>query len=318
VGQNLKTLSIVFEDASLDEAPYQQIIVDKTNSQHHSFLVTEKEFEQELPDILEAMDQPSTDGINSYFICKYARKYGLTAVLSGLGADELFGGYPSFNRTSSINFIQKLPASLIGLSEFVPRQKAKRIAFAKRKDSIGHYLFNRGSYTPRQIAELLEVDQRAVKEILSKVKIDDLPADTDKRNRVSWIETNLYMQNQLLKDTDYMSMWHSIEVRVPFLDKDLMQTVFSISANVKYDSKIGKHLLIKAFDDILPEEIWQRKKQGFTFPFYKWMTNVHSNDNEPAYNKIRGEYVAKKIHWSRYWGYLLTQSNRKIGYSETV
>ncbi len=316
IGDNLKTLSIVFEDASLNEAPYQQLIVDKTNARHHSFLVTEKEFEEELPNILEAMDQPSTDGINSYFICKYARKYGLTAVLSGLGADELFGGYPSFNRTSTINFIQKFPASIIGLSQFVPKEKIRKLGFAKRKDLLGHYLFNRGSYTPEQVSKLLGSSTSYIKEVLNEVRFCNLPADTDVRDKVSWIETNLYMQNQLLKDTDYMSMWHSLEVRVPFLDKELMQAAFSIAPEIKYDSRIGKHLLIKAFDDILPKAIWQRKKQGFTFPFYKWMQQVELRSKDAVYSQIQKQYSDKKLHWSRYWGYLLTQDSKKIKFEQ--
>jgi asparagine synthase (glutamine-hydrolysing) len=315
IGNNLKTLSIVFEDASLNESPYQQLIVDKTNAHHHSFLVTEKEFREELPDILEAMDQPSTDGINSYFICKYARKYGLTAVLSGLGADELFGGYPSFNRTASLNLIQKFPSTLIGLSAMLPKEKVRKIAFAERKDLVGHYLFNRGSYTPHQVAKLLGVSTARVGNMLEQVRVDKLPPGTDKKNKVSWIETNFYMQNQLLKDTDYMSMWHSLEVRVPFLDKELMQVAYSIAPEIKYDNKIGKHLLIKAFADILPKEIWQRKKQGFTFPFHKWMRKVQLNNSETDYIRIRKQYVSEKLHWSRYWAFLLSKGIDKINYS---
>jgi asparagine synthase (glutamine-hydrolysing) len=316
IGNNLKTLSIVFEDASLNEAPYQQLIIDKTNARHHSFLVTENEFEQELPDILQAMDQPSTDGINSYFICKYARKYGLTAVLSGLGADELFGGYPSFNRTSALNLIQKLPASVLGLSEFVPREKVRKLAFAKRRDLVGHYLFNRGSYTPQHVSKILGISTSHTNKVLEKVRFDNLPGGTDVRDKVSWIETNLYMQNQLLKDTDYMSMWHSLEVRVPFLDKELMHAAFSIAPEIKFDSKVGKHLLIKAFDDILPKAIWQRKKQGFTFPFYKWMRSIEFNSNDEQYRGVREQYVNNKLHWSRYWGYLLNKDISKIAYNQ--
>jgi asparagine synthase (glutamine-hydrolysing) len=318
VGNNLKTLSIVFEDAALNEAPYQQLIVNKTGAHHHSFLVTEKEFEAELPDILEAMDQPSTDGINSYFICKYAKRYGLTAVLSGLGADELFGGYPSFNRTSSLNVIQKFPAAIIGMSEYSSKETVRKIAFAKQKGIVGNYLFNRGSYTPLQVAKILGVSEGLVQDVLKQVLIENLPPGTDKRNEVSWIETNLYMQNQLLKDTDYMSMWHSLEVRVPFLDKEVMETAFSIAPEIKYDNKVGKHLLIKAFDDVLPKEIWQRKKQGFAFPFHKWMKKVHLANNETGYTSIRSQYVNQKLHWSRYWAYLLSRNSNKINFNSAV
>jgi asparagine synthase (glutamine-hydrolysing) len=107
-------------------------------------------------------------------------------------------------------------------------------------------------------------------------------------------------------------MWHSLEVRVPFLDKELMQVAYSIAPEIKFDSKIGKHLLIKAFDDILPKQIWQRKKQGFTFPFHQWMRKVHLHDSETDYRKIRDQYVNNKLHWSRYWAFLLSRGSDKI------
>lgn len=314
IGSNLKTLSIIFDDASVNEQPFQKIIIDKTHAHHQSFLVTEKDFESALPDILQAMDQPSIDGINSYFISKYAKQYGLTAVLSGLGADELFGGYNSFNHASGAAAIQKLPSFIPGLAEHFNDQKFKKAVFLKRKDHIGEYLFNRGFFAPQQVAEILSVSEKEVQKVLSQVSIDVLDKKTDHRNRVSHIETNLYMQNQLLKDTDYMSMWHSLEVRVPFLDKELMQAAYSIAPAIKYDPKTGKHLLIKAFDDLLPKEIWQRKKQGFTFPFNKWMRNVQSHDRQGNYRKIRNSFKKGKLHWGRYWAYLLQNTKDNIAY----
>jgi asparagine synthase (glutamine-hydrolysing) len=115
-----------------------------------------------------------------------------------------------------------------------------------------------------------------------------------------------------------MSMWHSLEVRVPFLDKEVMETAFSIAPEIKYDNKVGKHLLIKAFDDVLPKEIWQRKKQGFAFPFHKWMKKVHLANNETGYTSIRSQYVNQKLHWSRYWAYLLSRNSNKINFNSAV
>lgn len=316
IGDNLKTLSIIFEDAAINEQPFQKIIINKTKAHHQSFLVTEKNFAAEFSDILQAMDQPSIDGINSYFICKYAKQYGLTAVLSGLGADELLGGYASFNHASNVSLIQKLPSFIPGLMEYLPKEKLKKISFLKRKDHIGEYLFNRGFYSPDQVAQFLSISEKEVHKVLSAVSIATLDKKTDHRNRASHLETNLYMQNQLLKDTDYMGMWHSLEVRVPFLDKDFMHAVYSIAPNIKYDKKIAKHLLIKAFSDILPKEIYQRKKQGFTFPFNKWMKNVQPLDRDNNYKEIRYLFKKGRLHWGRYWAYLLQNSKDKIRYFE--
>ena len=311
IGKNLQTLSIIFDDSTLSEEPYQKIIIDKTKANHKSFLVTEKDFEKELPDILHAMDQPSTDAINSYFISKYAKEYGLTAVLSGIGADELFGGYGSFHRAPIAANIQRLPSWALSVANTAP-QKFKKITFLKKQGHIGEYLFNRGLYTTKQTVTLLSISEKEVNRVLDKVRIENLTNNKSNRNRASHLETNLYMQNQLLKDIDYMSMWHSLEVRVPFLDKELMQAVYSIAPQIKFNSKTNKYLLIKAFDDLLPREIWQRKKQGFTFPFYKWMKNVQPLKRNVQYRQIRYLFENNKLHWSRYWAYVLCINTNSI------
>ena len=317
IPDHLKTLSIVFEEQGFSEQPFQQMVVDKTGVDHHSFLVTKQQFGDALPDILEAMDQPSTDGINSYFICKYAKAYGLTAVLSGLGADELFGGYNSFNRTAISDLLQKQSPFLNKIASFLPGDKLKKISFLQRKDLIGQFLFNRGFFSFNQVASMLNVSKSDIEDMLSKVALEELDPKTDGRDRVSWIETNLYMQNQLLKDTDYMSMWHSLEVRVPFLDKELMEAVYSIDASVKFDNKILKHLLIKAFDDILPPGIYQRKKMGFTFPFNSWMHEVTSTSTGNTYKKVRSQFLKNKVNWSRYWATVLSQTGANIHYNNS-
>lgn len=317
IGNQLKTLSITFEDATLNEAPYQKIIADKTGAHHESFLVTEQEFKEHLPDILEAMDQPSTDGINSYFISYYARRYGLTAVLSGIGADELFGGYPSFNRANQVASLNKIPAFLPGLAEYLPSDKFKKIGFFAYKNDVAGYLFNRGAFSLAQTAALTGKSKTELLSILDGVRLPKPEGIKDNRDTASWLETNLYMQNQLLKDSDYMSMWHSLEIRVPFLDKEVMNLAFSMAPSIKYHPTIGKYLLIEAFKDLLPEAIWNRKKMGFTFPFYHWMHHIEGAQNASSYTTIRNKYLKGKLHWSRYWNYLISQDARTICYANS-
>jgi asparagine synthase (glutamine-hydrolysing) len=117
------------------------------------------------------------------------------------------------------------------------------------------------------------------------------------------------MQNQLLKDTDCMSMWHSVEVRVPFLDKDLMELTYAIAPGIRYNPKQKKHLLIKAFEQELPKEIWDRPKQGFTFPFENWMRDVQLDitANDIKTKDLHRGLFNGNTHWSRYWSYLLAQ-----------
>ncbi|MBN8836628.1 MAG: asparagine synthase (glutamine-hydrolyzing) [Sphingobacteriia bacterium] len=306
VGEQLKTLSIVFEDEKFSEKMYQDIIIQQTKAHHESFVVTGKIFEDSLQDILNAMDQPSTDGINSYFISKYAKEYGLKAVLSGLGADELFGGYPSFYKTDLVKQLKQLPAFILKNASLLPNDKLKRISFLQQKENIvAQYLFNRGFFTPKQISKMLYCSEDEVWRILLKMYLPDANDLYDEQEKVSFLETNLYMQNQLLKDTDYMSMWHSVEVRVPFLDKELMQLAYSIHPGIKFNQQQKKHLLIKAFKDELPEAIWKRPKQGFTFPFEKWMYKIQLGRPDTFNDQLRLKLKEGKIHWSKYWAYQL-------------
>jgi asparagine synthase (glutamine-hydrolysing) len=307
VDDNLHTLSIVFDDDQFSEKKYQQIVIDQTGAKHQSFLVTKEEFEQSLPDIIAAMDQPSYDGINSYFISKYAKQYGLKAVLSGLGADELFGGYPSFNRTDTLRKIKGLPSFLLKAADIFPDDKKKKLGFLYLKNILGDYLLSRGVFVPSQIAALLDVSEKEIDDFLESIAVPAFTKKLDAKEQVSYYELNWYMQNQLLKDTDYMSMWHSVEVRVPFLDKELMQLAFSIHPSVRFNAQQPKHLLIKAFKKELPEAIWNRPKQGFVFPFEQWMQQVHLQQENPDALHLHKKLVSGEVHWSRYWCYLLSK-----------
>ncbi len=305
VTQKLKTLSIVFEEQDFSEEIYQKMIVEQTNVEHHSFLVTSEMFHQEFKEIMEAMDQPSIDGINSYFICKFAKSYGLTAVLSGLGADELLGGYDSSRRSQLLHKLALMPAFVLAAISNLPNEKIKRVAYLKEDTLQNKYLFYRGIYNPVQIAHLLDISVNKVISVLNKVNVP-LADTTNEAQIAAHVEQHLYMQNQLLKDTDFMSMWHSIEVRVPFLDKEVISFCNSIDPKLKFNFlEKPKYLLIEAFKSIIPEAIWKRKKQGFTFPFAKWINHIaplsRSSDFEKKYYQLNHSI----IHWSKYWTYIL-------------
>lgn len=309
IKDNLHTLSIVFENEKYSEKHYQDIVIRATGAQHKSYLVTQKDFLDSLDDILLAMDQPSSDGINSYFISKYAHAYGLKAALSGLGADELFGGYNSFRRTDLINSVSQVPSFVFQVANLFPDDRRKKIKFLGVKGGLGEYLFNRGFFSPSSIAELLDCTVKEVDDLMIGMQ-GQVPAFTRKllpEERVSFLERNLYMQNQLLKDTDYMSMWHGLEVRVPFLDKELMELCYAIHPDIRYNRNLPKALLIEAFGKEMPEEIWNRPKQGFAFPFEYWMQEVMPKGPLKRANFLKEGLRNGNIHWSRYWSYVLTQ-----------
>lgn len=311
----LKTLSINFQEAEFNERKYQQLVVNQIASDHTDYLITKEELERNFERILEAMDQPSADGINSWFISKYAKEAKVKAVLSGLGADELFGGYPSFDRVKTIAWLKMIPSSFLRLARKHQDLKIKRISYLALKNPIGEYLFLRGFYTPDIIAKILGINVKEVLEVLESCPIDPELNQLHQKNRISWLETNCYMQNQLLKDSDYMSMSHGIEIRVPFLDHQLVKTVLSIDPKIKFSKSQKKKILIDAFAELLPVEIWDRKKMGFTFPFQKWLRSFDKLANEDHYSDTKSKQLIAsfkkgKLHWSAAFALYLIQNSK--------
>ncbi len=306
IPEELRTLSIVFREKKFSEEKFQRIIIDKTQARHQSFLVTKDIFNAHLTDAMLAMDQPSLDGINTYFISKYAREYGLKAVLSGLGADELFGGYPSFHNQKRLELVRMMPDAVLNAFQYLPDYRMRKLSYAGLNNAASEYLLHRGIFTPLSAAQLLDCNQQEVVNNLEEISCHYHIGDLRNGNRVSWFETNFYMQNQLLKDSDYMSMWHGLEIRVPFLDKEVMMMAGLIDAALKFNNSLPKYLLVKAFHNELPVEIWKRKKQGFTFPFEGWLKeNEYTKPVTPYEQELYSSFQNKKLSWGRYWCALL-------------
>lgn len=304
--ERLQTLSIIFNEKEFSEDKYQQLIISKTNAKHQSFLVTKQIFNENLGDATAAMDQPTIDGINTYFISKYAKEYGLKAVLSGLGADELFGGYPSFFREKQMQYVKKMPAHFLHGLQHLPDHRLRKLSYARLNNTAAEYLLYRGIFTTAATANLLDTTEKQVEGDLFDIS-EHYPLNGLKEgNRVSWLETNFYMQNQLLKDSDFMSMWHGVEIRVPYLDKELMIMAGCIDAVIKFSKKKPKYLLVKPFENELPVEIWKRKKQGFTFPFEGWLKeNEYTKPLSADEQKLYKLFKSRKLSWGRYWCALL-------------
>lgn len=306
----LKTLSIVFSEEKYSEKKYQDILQQSLNCNHYQHLLTKEEFDNNLSAVFKAMDLPSCDGINTWFISKAASQNNLKAVLSGIGGDELFGGYPSFNRMKTANTLAKLPSRILRAGKFANAKKIKRAVYLSIKSPVGRYLFLRGQFTPQTIAHELNIDEKQVWELLQQLPIVNSIAHQTPKNQASWIETNLYMQNQLLRDSDVMSMAHGVEIRVPFLDKEFLKLVFSISSAVKYNGENDKQLLIDSFKTELSPQIWNRPKMGFSFPFAEWMAdNAMIKDafmqNDKRQKNNYENFTNGRLHWSQLMSLLL-------------
>lgn len=312
--ENLNTLSIYFRESSFSEKPFQDLVIRKISCRSHQYLLEEKEFHQSFPEILRAMDMPSSDGINTWFISKYASREGLKAVLSGVGGDELFGGYPSFSRIGPARVIQRLPGLAIRAGRRSRFKKLNRMSYLNMGGTKGLYLFLRGHFSPYDIARQLDMSEKEVWSVLQEHPVL-LPGEEvlAAKNQASWMEFNLYMQNQLLRDSDVMSMIHGVEIRVPFLDEELIRLACSIDPAVKYSGARPKQLLIDAFSPQLPAEIWNRPKMGFSFPFTQWLkTSEFVKDMMQGGGKsMAGNYrrfMEDKMHWSHLMSLILMRS----------
>lgn len=304
----IHSLSIYFDDKKYSEQKFQDIVAKETNVIHNTYKVDFNEFSQSWSDIAMSLDQPSIDAINSYFICKYAKKNNLKVVLSGLGADEFFGGYPSFNRTQYYKRFRNV-AQLQNIVPVFNNYPRKKLEFLTKNTQASEYLFYRGLFTPSDVSNILDISKKEVWDELSKFKINFDTSKLDPKNRVSLYESSIYMQSQLLKDSDVQSMWHSIELRVPFLDIDLVSYVNKLPTAIKYKDDRQKPLLIDAFRDILPEAIWNRPKQGFTFPFDTWFKKVDVFNNEQLIDKYYSDKFKKgDINFTRIWAIYLANT----------
>ncbi len=304
--KELHTLSIYFNEGEYSEKYFQDLIAQKINSDHHALLLTKNDFVENIETILGDYDMPSNDGVNTWFISKYAKENKLKAVLSGLGADEIFGGYPSFGRLNQLKKAHQYKSLITKFSGVLPGN-FQRLEFLKLSDDVCDYLLLRGFYTPVKIASILNSSTKEVLEQLNTYT----PSTARKLNSLSDIsrmEREMYMQNQLLKDSDFMSMKHGIEIRVPFLDNEFLALVESMDEQELYPHPGKKEVLINAFVDILPKEIYNRPKKGFQFPFKEWL-----KDSEFILNKMNSKEKLKeyhlfkenKTHWSKIWA--LTQ-----------
>ena len=313
--KQVNSLSLFFEEAKYSEKKYQDILINQIGCSNRQYLLKESEFHHSFPGILNAMDMPCCDGINTWFISKYAQQQGLKAVLSGIGGDELFGGYPSFGRIGIASFLQKLPAISINAVKSSNHKQLNRLSYLNMDGIKGVYLFLRGHFTPLEIAKQLGASENDIWDILNDIPVfPDLP-NLPLKEKASWMEWNIYMQNQLLRDADVMGMANGVEIRVPFLDNDFIKLALSIDPAVKYEGKGPKPLLIKAYKNELPEAIWNRPKMGFSFPFAAWLSKsnfvkelMEEGSNNTKLNYSR--FMNGEMHWSHLMSLILINNRQ--------
>jgi asparagine synthase (glutamine-hydrolysing) len=295
---DLETLTLRFQEyrgRDNDEAPLASMVASHYGVRHSVRDLTLAEFRKALPHIFEAMDQPTVDGMNSYFISQAASEAGLKVAMSGSGGDELFGGYTSFRDiprwmpvTSILSRIPRFGDAVESLS----RAAAKRSRHVNPKmgeivrygsSYAGAYLVKRGRFLARELPQLLgeEIAAEGLRrlDVLGLIEAAVTPDPGTPYARVVALESSLYLRNQLLRDMDWASMAHSLEVRVPLVDAQLLRKLAPVLVRRRGR---GKAMLAAAPRPPLPAAIQSRRKTGFTLPIREWLEKDGSAPAQPG------------------------------------
>ena len=279
-----------FDGSEYDETIKAKKIAQKFGMEHHIFRVTQKDFQNDLPDILEAMDQPSIDGVNVWYASKAAAKLKIKVVFSGVGGDELFFGYNHFNTIPIVfnlfKYLKKIPTLIFFIKIFLKLisnlKKDKRWrTISKFSNSIFNlWVLKRTILTPIDIIDNKILSNKIDTEFFYHNNFDTLTLSKIKNHKIQLakIESTFYMRNQLLRDSDWASMYHGVELRTPLVDTTLLENLTNVMSS--YSLYKNKQPLKSAFKTILPKDIDYKKKIGFQTPTKDWIKNYIKDETQ--------------------------------------
>jgi asparagine synthase (glutamine-hydrolysing) len=321
---SLYTFSIGFAGFDrYNEVSVAKLVANKIRSVHHEKILEQNDFDSQLERLLSSFDQPSIDGTNSFFVSMAAADAGIKVVLSGLGGDELMAGYPHFRRLRRLSsiFPKGIPWLRDGAFdgyEFLPH----RVRFLLR-DAISEPLMRYSRL--RNVLHGLPastISSQCMNELnLASIerryeRFADVASDSIELTTL--IELNTYLHDTLLRDSDSMSMTHSLELRPVLLDHELVKVIFSLPSHYKHRGKFNKQILVDSGKDLLPEQVYRRKKMGFEFPLGYWIARHRDRlkvtfDSEwakivfsaPALAQIQRELLTKAAITNKTWAYFV-------------
>jgi len=283
-GEKIQTFTLGFKEfigSERDETTIAESVAAILGVPHITRWVSSTSFHDQLSCAIDAMDQPSTDGMNTYFVSKLASEAGMKVALSGLGGDELFGSYPSFGQIPSMYAVARhVPGAVrFGrvareMSEgWISRFGSPKYAGLLEYSSTvsGAFLLRRALYMPWELTKFL--DAELVKDGLSRLApvatAEDLIRGIgNPYASVMALEMTLYMRDRLLRDSDWASMAHSLELRVPFVDWTLFERLAPFLVG---KSRLHKGDLATCPRKPLPPTVTRRPKTGFQIPVQKWL-----------------------------------------------
>lgn len=304
LGKNLKTFTVGFPDEENDERDIARTVADLIKSDHTEVNVSEDECLIWVKQAVNSLDLPSIDAINTYIVSRAVRNSNIKVALSGLGGDELFGGYPSFNRIPLFQFLENIPGFL--------RSRIIRGMPFKFREKFLH--LNTFSATDLAVnyRRFTSVEELKKMQFFSGTPNIPYHSSLDEMGMISKAEIYGYTIPMLLRDSDQMSMAVGLEIRVPFLDHRLVERILHLPEKFKKGRSI-KPLLLEAFKESLPKKVYSRPKQGFALPLDTWIKGPLAEftyegiamaseflklsqplDQMQKFNK--GE-----LHWTRIW-----------------
>src|SRR5215217_2719821 len=322
LGQQPKTFSVVFDEPGFTEAPFSLAVAERFHTDHTEIRLSEERLIQLLPRVIASIDQPTMDGINSFVVSHAVKNAGITVALSGLGGDELFAGYPSFRRAIKVSSISRTSRRLLRITSGLGKVALNGSALRDKFWQLAHsdctpedvYRISRQLFSGDSITRITGRDTGVAKN-------NGKHRHRDAVNAISRLELEGYLTDTLLRDTDAMSMAHSLEVRVPFVDSRVVGFVLSLPGKWKLheNDRSPKPLLAEAMSDLLPRDFLNRPKMGFTLPFEKWLQHDLRAEvssvledasrlrapglNSDAVAKVWRTFMQKPraIGWSRPW-----------------
>lgn len=325
LGAKVQGITIAFDEFSSrneDELPGAAAIASHFGLPHYARRVSRDEFEEDTPRILDAMDQPSIDGVNTWFASKAAAECGYKVVLSGVGGDELFFGYPHMLRIADRapwgRAIASVPCAPALLKPLV-RQLAKRRGHPKLEGVPefvgtlpGMYFLNRGLFLPQDLPVLMGAAE--AKKALAR--LGGYPPGMAESNNIDgagavcMLDSTIYLRNQLLRDSDWASMAHSLELRTPLVDAELLNT---LSPNLMgFAHGTGKRLLAASIEKKLPQSIVNRPKSGFGLPMAEWLS---TDENRKTWSQSP-LLASPQTPWARRWAVKVI--SKSVGYDEKL
>jgi len=308
----IQSFTLTFPDTDYDEGPFAKLVAARTGTSHTEIPLGGSDMLARLDEAVAALDQPTMDAINTYFVSWAARQVGLKVALSGLGGDELFAGYRTFTDAPKLQRLQSvarfIPGALRRMSApLVTSLLARRTTLdAARKagdawlkpHALPHpYFFTRLLFPPSEVSKLADARYRNSSVANDGVTLDPtwlgwLERTADQAESVapiagvSWLEMRTYMASTLLHDTDSVSMASSLEVRVPFLDTPLVEFVSTLPDQARVQPAVPKALLRNALAGMIPPEILDQKKRTFTLPWEHWLRNALRQQVKSSLNDL--------------------------------